>query len=243
VPDASDPEGRTHHRPALHWGEALEHDNPGARYGLVLILLLITFVFMAAGPTGDWVDLVTVILQGLTLLAALAASEAGHRLLRIAVVVIVVALVAGVFALARGTSSAHGYSSILSFLLIGVAPIAIATSIWRRRKVDVQTVLGAICIYIFLGMFYAFAYQAVGNFGTDPFFVQQKTASIADYLYFSFVTLTTTGYGDLTAAGGLGRAMAVTEMLLGQIYLVTVIALLVSQLGIRFRGSSGSSRS
>jgi hypothetical protein len=235
------PHPRRHHLPALNWGEEIERNVPGARYGAVLLLLFVTFVFMAAGPTGDWVDLVTVTLQGLTLLAALAASEAGPRLLRISIVVITIALVAGVFALAQGTSNAHGYSSILSFLLVGVAPIAIVTSIWRRRKVDVQTVLGAISIYIFLGMFYAFAYQAVGNLGTEPFFVQMKTASIADYLYFSFVTLTTTGYGDLTAAGGLGRAMAVTEALIGQIYLVTVIALLVSQLGGRLRGNSGTS--
>ena len=238
--DTSDPEPRRHHRPALHWGEAFERDNPGARYGLVLFLLLVTFVFMAAGPTGDWVDLVTVILQGLTLLAALAASEAGSRLLRLAVVVIAVAVVAAVLALAKGTSTAHGYSSVLSFLLIGVAPIAIVTSIWRRRTVDVQTVLGAISIYIFLGMFYAFAYQAVGNFGTDPFFVQQKTATVADYLYFSFVTITTTGYGDLTAAGNFGRAVAVLEALFGQVYLVTIVALLVSRLASRMRPGPGA---
>ena len=67
--------------------------------------------------------------------------------------------------------------------------------------------------------------------GRDPFFVQEATATTADYLYFSFVTLCTVGYGDLTAAGGLGRAMAVFDALIGQIYLVTVLALLVSQLG------------
>jgi hypothetical protein len=240
VPDDPTPDHRHRHLAALHWGEGIERNLPGARYGVVLVLLFVTFVFMAAGPTGDWVDLVTVILQGVTLLTALAASEAGPRLVRVSIVVIAVALVAGVFALAKGTSNAHGYSSVLSFLLVGVAPIAIGTSIWRRRRVDIQTVLGAISIYVFLGMFYAFAYQAVGNLGTDPFFVQQKSATIADYLYFSFVTLTTTGYGDLTAAGGLGRAMAVTEALLGQIYLVTVIALLVSQLGGKFRGNSAT---
>ncbi len=51
-----------------------------------------------------------------------------------------------------------------------------------------------------------------------------------DFLYFSLATLTTTGYGDLTAAGELGRTLAVLEALLGQIYLVTVVALLVSNL-------------
>jgi voltage-gated potassium channel Kch len=130
-------------------------------------------------------------------------------------------------------SDREGYTPILSFLVVGVAPVAIAASIWRRRLVDIQTILGAISIYVFIGMFFAFVYQAVGVIGSEPFFAQQKTATIADYLYFSFVTLTTTGYGDLTAAGGLGRALAVSEALFGQVYLVTVIALLISQFARR----------
>jgi voltage-gated potassium channel Kch len=82
-------------------------------------------------------------------------------------------------------------------------------------------------------MFFAFVFSAIGTIGDKPFFAQQGTATTADYLYFSFVTLTTVGYGDLSARGGLGRATAVIDALLGQIYLVTVIALLVSQLGRR----------
>jgi voltage-gated potassium channel Kch len=52
-----------------------------------------------------------------------------------------------------------------------------------------------------------------------------------DFLYFSYVTLTTVGYGDLTAAGDLGRMLAVTEALLGQLYLVTVVALVIGNIG------------
>ena len=102
---------------------------------------------------------------------------------------------------------------------------------YRKRRVDVHTVLGAICIYVFIGMFFAFVFTAIGEIGQEPFFAQMKNATTADYLYFSFVTMTTVGYGDLTAADGVGRATAVFDALLGQIYLVTVLALLVSQLG------------
>jgi hypothetical protein len=220
---------------AAGWGADLEREVPGARYGLVLFLLLATFVFMAAGPTGSWVPLVTAILQGATLLAALAASEARARVVKFAIVVVALALAGGVAALVEDASSTNGYTSVLSFVLIAVAPVAIVQSMWRRRVIDVHTVLGAICIYVFVGMFFSFLFSAVGDFGTHPFFVQQKTATLADYLYFSFVTLTTTGYGDLTASGGFGRAASVLEALSGQLYLVTVLALLVSQLGSRRR--------
>jgi voltage-gated potassium channel Kch len=71
----------------------------------------------------------------------------------------------------------------------------------------------------------------VGALGSEPFFVQTQKATTADYLYFSYVTQTTLGYGDFTAAAGLGRALAVLEALIGQIFLVTVVALLVSNLG------------
>ena len=233
------PEHKHEHRPVLRWGARLERDIPGVRYGAVLALLLVTFGFMASGPTGSWVPLVTVFLQGTTLMVALVASEAGRRLVHVSIVVIILAAVGAVAVLLSDNSEAHGYASILSFLLVGVAPIAIVQSIWRRRVIDIQTVLGAISIYIFIGMFFAFIFESMGEIGTNPFFAQQHTATIADYLYFSFVTLTTTGYGDLTAAGGLGRAFAVLEALFGQIYLVTIVALLVSQLATRIRRPPG----
>ena len=141
----------------------------------------------------------------------------------------VVALVIAADAPASG-SEPSGFVALLSALLVGLA-IAIAWSIVRRRRIDVQTVLGALCIYVLLGMFWAFAFAAIGAFGSDPFFAQQANPTSASYLYFAYVTLTTVGYGDLTASGNLGRALAVLDALLGQIYLVTVVALLVSQLG------------
>ena len=98
---------------------------------------------------------------------------------------------------------------------------------WKRPVIDVHTVLGAICIYVLIGMMFAFTYATIDLLGSEPFFVQTKVATTADYLYFSFVTITTVGYGDFTAASGLGRALASLEALLGQVYLVTVVATIV----------------
>jgi hypothetical protein len=79
-------------------------------------------------------------------------------------------------------------------------------------------------------MSFAFVFEAVGNLGSQPFFASQETATRSDYMYFSFITMATVGYGDLTPRGGLGRALAVTEGLFGQIYLVTAVAALVGNL-------------
>lgn len=91
--------------------------------------------------------------------------------------------------------------------------------------------VAAVCIYVLLGLTFAFAVECVGEFGSRPFFAAHEAGTQGDYTYFSFVTMATVGYGDLTAEGGIGRALAVTEGLLGQIFLVTAVAALVGNLG------------
>ena len=201
------------------------------RFGLVLVMLLATFMFMAAGLTGAWTGAVTVLLQGMTLIAVLSAAQVGRRVVRVAALVALGALVVAVVSGPSSGSEPDGLVALLGVLLVGLAPIAIAWSLVRRHVVDIETVLGALCIYVLLGMFWAFTFAAIGAFDSDPFFVQEPSPTSASYLYFAYVTMTTAGYGDLTASGNLGRAFAVLDALLGQLYLVTIVALLVSQLG------------
>jgi Ion channel len=200
------------------------------RYGLVLILLLATFVLLMAGSASNWVRLVSVALTGATLVAALFAANVSARLRRFATLIALIAFVVVVSSLAFGRSGREGTAALLNAALVALAPIAIARSAVRRRVVDVQTVLAALCIYVLLGMLWAFAYTVIGSVRSAPFFAQPVTPTSADYLYFSFITQTTVGYGDLSAAGNVGRACAVLEALTGQIYLVTIVALLVSRL-------------
>ena len=200
----------------------------------MLLLLFVTFVFMASGPTGDWVRLVTVTLQGLTLVAALLAAGTRRRLVRIVLVLVLLAIVSAAASLVIDTSrSGDGVMFALNGLLVAGAPIAIGASMVRRRVVNVQTVLGAICIYVLIGMLAAFVYAAVADLGSGPFFAQASRGTTADFLYYSFVTLTTVGYGDLTVAGNLGRTFSILEALIGQLYLVTVLAVLVGNLSRR----------
>jgi drug/metabolite transporter (DMT)-like permease len=206
----------------------LEGNLPGYRFGAVLILLLITFVFMASALQGAWVAVVATALQGLTLLAAFRASEVSRRLFRFAALVVAVALLTALGSqFFNSSNNSKGAFYLLSALMVAAAPIAIGRALWKRPVIDVHTVLGAICIYVLIGMMFAFTYATIDLLGSDPFFVQTKVATTADSLYFSFVTITTVGYGDFTAAGGLGRALASLEALLGQVYLVTVVATIV----------------
>jgi hypothetical protein len=206
-----------------------------SRYGLVLLLLLATFVFMMTATTSKWARPVEVALTGATLLAALAAANVSARLRRCAAIIAAVAFVSSWSLIAFG-GSGEGATALLNAGLVAVAPIAIAGSVVRRRVIDLRTILAALCVYVLLGMLWAFVYIAVGEFGPSPFFAQPVDPTSADFLYFSFMTQLTVGYGDLTAAANVGRAGAVLEALLGQIYMVTVVALLVSRLAPRASG-------
>ena len=209
----------------------LEEHSPGYQYGWVLFLLGATFVVMAAGPPDAWTRVLTVFLQGLTLLAALLASRVSRRLFRIAAIVSLFALVAAVTSVSVSTATEpSGVFFLLNVLLVVSVPVIIARSLWRRKIVDIKTVLGAVCIYVLLGMMFAFVYAAINGLGSASFFVQTAHPTTPDFLYFSFITQTTVGYGDFTAAADLGRALSVLEALVGQLYLVTIIAVLVSRL-------------
>jgi hypothetical protein len=91
--------------------------------------------------------------------------------------------------------------------------------------------VGAICIYLLFGLLFTFAYGAAAALGSGEFFTDGTDGTPSLRLYFSYVTLTTVGYGDYTPAGDLGHTLAIVEALLGQLYLVTVVAVLVSRLG------------
>jgi hypothetical protein len=209
------------------------------RFGLVLILLLATFVFLMAASSSKWARPVGVALTGATLLAALFAADVSPRLRRLAALVALVAFVAS-FSLVAFTESGASAEALLNAGLVALAPIAIARSVLRRRVIDVRTILAALCIYVLFGMLWAYVYTAIANVGSSAFFAQSIQPTSADFLYFSFITQLTVGYGDLTAAGNLGRACAVLEALLGQIYMVTIVALLVSRLVPRVREDHSS---
>jgi hypothetical protein len=91
-------------------------------------------------------------------------------------------------------------------------------------------VTGAICVYLLLGIIFMFIYGTAAALGDNPFFAQGTDGTRPLRLYFSFVTLATLGYGDYTPASDLGHTLAIVEALIGQLYLVTVVALLVARM-------------
>ena len=213
----------------------------GSGYGTVLVLILLSLAFQLGGADSAWAREVTLVLQSATLLAALHVSGARPTLIRAAAVIAAVAVLATTGILVGSGELSTEATRGVGLLLVLLAPIAIVLGVARHYRavggITLTTMFGVLCLYLLAGMVFAFSYGVIAAIESGSFFAQQASADQADFLYFSIVTMTTTGYGDLTAATDAGRAAATTEALFGQIYLVTVVALIVANLG-RGRGSA-----
>jgi Ion channel len=120
--------------------------------------------------------------------------------------------------------------AVLNSLLVVAISVVIAVGVFDQQTVNPQSILGAICIYVLIGMVFTFAYGAAAFLGSGDFFAQGTDGTPSLRLYFSYVTLATLGYGDYTAAGDFGHTLAVVEALVGQLYLVTIVAVVVGRL-------------
>jgi hypothetical protein len=212
-------------------GSKVQRIRSGHDYFAVLGMIIVSFVFIALAPNADWSGSVAVILQAATLLTALWTSGR-VRIASANVVGLAAASIAVAVALLLTQSSAlAGVAGLFSGALLLVSAIVIAQGVLAQTEVNAQSVSGAICIYVLLGLFFTFLYGAAAALGSGHFFTQGTDGTRAIRLYFSFVTLATLGYGDYTPASEVGRLLAIVEALFGQLYLVTVVALLVARLG------------
>lgn len=204
------------------------------RYGVLLGAIIIAFAVQGIAQPAQWEQIFMTALLGVTLLLSFWAGDAKPIVIRPAIVIVVGLIIASVAEAASGSVDA-GATRIANALLVGLAPPMIVVGVLRslraRQAVTLEAVFGVLCVYILVGMFFGYVYGAIDRLGGHPFFAGDQSTTVAHCLYFSFASLTTVGYGDLTARTNLGHTLSVSEALLGQIYLVTVVSLIVANLG------------
>jgi hypothetical protein len=204
------------------------------QFAVLLVLILATLAFGLAAPDTAAARLIGVALQAATLIVAVTASHTHPWVVRGAIAISALLVIGSLVALLGEGDVGADSIRLISLLLVALAPPAIVGALVREvreeRTVTIRTMFGVLCLYLLIGMLFASvlaAFQEVFNSqvitGTPDF--------PDDYLYFSFATITTTGYGDVVAASDIGRSIAITEALIGQIYLVTVVALIIGNLG------------
>jgi hypothetical protein len=196
-------------------------------YGLVLLLILVAYA-LSATMTAPWAVSLVLFVQIATIWVTLQASQARRRLREVTSGLLVVSAAIAILNLFISRDVADGFMAVVSGLLYVAAPVIIVRRLVLRQTVDTQTVLGAIAAYLMVGMSFAFSYRALGALQAGPFFGSEGDGTFSQDLFFSFTTLTTTGYGNLIPAVNPGQTLAVMEMLTGQLFLVTAVAKVVS---------------
>lgn len=209
---------------------ALRGVSAANRYGLAILSIMINYVIAAAlhGETGSaWAMCAALV----TIWLVFTVSEA-PRVRRMAQIAIPPALLLAVVMTVAGRGREDTVLQVglvlVNMVLYTVAPIVILRHIFQRFSVDTQTMYGAIAAYLLIGMAFAYAFSAISAVQTSPpLFGADGQGTMQQVLFFSFITLTTTGYGNLVPAANPAQTLAVCEAILGQLFLVTAVAKIV----------------
>jgi hypothetical protein len=195
-------------------------------YGLVLLMIIGTYVLALLAESRTMIALLLFV-QTLTVWQALRVSGARIGMRLAAAGVFVLALVAAGANLLVHDTPLIGYTFLAASALYLLAPFAIVRDLGRHGGVDLQTMLGALAAYLLIGMAFGFGYECVSALQPGPLFGADGDPGLSEALFFSFVTMTTTGYGDMVPATNPAQSIAVLEALLGQLFLVTAVAKVV----------------
>ena len=210
------------------------------RYVAVFVLVLaLIMVAIALPPDNSARGVVMVVLSAFTLFVAVYISGTNAWTPRIvAGLVMFAAFAAAITWLIPGIKDEVGVATRLVILsLVIVLPFVIGEGSFRAMKeegVTLGVVFGAVSIYLLIAVAFAVTYAIIGDVESKPFFAGGGTTAFdafPEFMYFSVITQSTVGYGDYVPATGAGRAFASAQALMGQLYLVSVVAVVVGNFG------------
>ena len=200
-------------------------------YWAVLAAIFVAFFMAALLPDDAWASSLIVLVLSATLLTVIWTAGWAMTERTVPFAIATASGLAAAINIFWQTEALTALLGLVAGLLIVSIAVAIAAGAIAQNEVNSRSVAGAICVYMLFGMLFMFLYGVLVALGHAPFFAQGTDGTRPIRLYFSFVTLATLGYGDYTPAGNLGHALAVLEALIGQLYLVTVVAVVVTRLG------------
>lgn len=202
-------------------------------YGWLLCLLVVDYFILILNHGQAWATIAESIAIALTAIMGIFITNPTRLLIRIALLTALFLIAITIASVIAGeTSSAFSGHQFLLGLIMGGIAIAALRDVLHQPQVTAMTITGAICIYLLIGITFALVFVA-GNNLSGSFVNPSNRDTTADFVYLSFVTLTTTGFGDITPATSFAQAVVVLEAVVGQVFLVTLVARLVAMVGQR----------
>jgi voltage-gated potassium channel len=219
------------------WLGLKRHNWPG-RFTILLVANLALLVSQPLFSTHTLAQILTTATMALVLLAALYAFSSMRTYFVVALILIVPALGTRLALVFTPSTTLEMIGALSSCMFLAVTVVALVTRLFNVRTVTVETISAAICAYLLMGIAWAYAFAALelrtpGAFSTTLFqkgvgYGAPLLASLHTFLYYSFVCLTTTGFGDITPMSEGARSLSVMEAVFGQLYVAILIARLVS---------------
>jgi hypothetical protein len=211
-------------RPGEHWTRFATR--VANAFGLVLLLVVAIYVLASLVNYSGWGAVALSVVTGACATVALVSAEARPWMARWAAGLAATSVAFTVISAIAGGRTLAGIAALIQVVLLTFAAGEVLGAVLREHEVNFRTILGAISVYVLLGILFTYLYLAVDKLQAGQFFGQP--IQTGDFVFFSITTLSTTGYGNLVPAGQPGRMLSGLEMLVGQIFLVTLIAGLVS---------------
>ena len=196
---------------------------------LLLILVVFSFILPAVVPLGTPWRLATDVSLTLIVVAGIVAI-ADRRRLAVALGVVGVLVVAVRWSEWIAPTGLHpSVRDLLTLCALTMLAFAVGMNVFGSGRALRDRIFGAIVLYLLLGLIWALVYAVVDVFAPGAFAGRSETGEdTTDWVYFSFVTLTTVGYGDIVPVSRIVRSLCILEALVGQLYPAVIIARLVS---------------
>lgn len=214
-------------------------------FSYLLVALLIFVVIVPIANDLGALSLRVSRILGLSCLLAIGiwSLRSSKRLFAAGMAAVIVGIVLNVLSAARESETLQIASMLAMFVFLSLAIFDALRQVAVGNDISLNRIVGAVCIYLLLGVIWSIVYAVVefaqpGSFrgltGTVG------TAWVPDWLYFSFVTITTLGYGDITPLSQTAKSLAFAEAIVGQFYIAVLVAGLVSAYISAKRGSGDS---
>lgn len=209
---------------------------PGAEYatdeyGRIFLLLLGVFFFSMFTEDARWITVTVALSVIAVILLTLRATGVTKRVMRNTLIVAGVLAAAAVAAGFTEGDLVAGGVAFAAAAGMGVSVMLLVRRIFEMERIQLREVVAGLTAYTQIALGFSFLYAGAAVLTDGDFFNNGIAGDAGDFIYFSVVTVTTLGYGDLSPATDIGRSLVILETLLGQIFLIVLVAFLVGMLG------------
>lgn len=208
------------------WFKINNQDNPYTK-----LLVILTMAFFLPSLLNHWLLRLGIAFLffslNLVILSSLSIAKISIDILRTVAVLVLVIDIAAITKLSIYSNYLTLFSNFLQALFIGFAIVIISGKIFQHKQVSGEVLRGSICVYVMVGFFWAIIYQIIYIIEPQTFNNIDPERFIQQLGYFSFVTLTTVGYGDISPEYPLVMSLANLEAIVGQLFPAIMIARLV----------------